>query len=312
MATEYLSPAFAKRTREEIGFVRSVDGATGFSLFWIDIVKPLLCKVKAERLLEIGADQGDQTRHLLQYCEAVRGSLIVIEPFPTPALREIVGASRRVRLVVDKSHRALPGIDTPVDAVLLEGDLNYYAVHGDLVGIERLSRSTNRPLPLIFVRTGWPYARRDMYYDPDDMPPEGKHGYHTSGITPWSADLEAVMINSPFANAVHEGGKRNGILTAVEDFVRESSYPLGLFSLPLNHGLGIVYTRGSAAESFIEDNFVPPPGLNRLLETVELARLNDIIGRLRAKRDRSSGRSGIRRLIDRGLGRAFLGIIRRS
>ena len=58
----YLSPAFSKRTPEDLEFLRKIDGKTGFSLFWIDIVRPLLCEIKAKNLLEIGAGQGEHTR----------------------------------------------------------------------------------------------------------------------------------------------------------------------------------------------------------------------------------------------------------
>lgn len=137
--------------------------------------------------------------------------------------------------------------------------MNYYTVHGDLLSIEDLCRRRNARFPIVFVRiTSWPYARRDMYYDPDNIPAAERHEYARSGMTPWSSGLEDGMINYPFANAKHEGGPKNGGLTAVEDFMKESGFSLRLFSLPINHGLGIIYTKGSRAEEFIRTNLLPP------------------------------------------------------
>lgn len=315
MNSIYLSLAFSERTDEELEFLHKVNGTTGFSLFWIDVVKPLLCELKAKHLLEIGADKGAHTRLLLQYCDTFDADLIVIEPTVTPSLQELVSSSTRVYLFAEKSHKALPQINAPVDAVLLEGDLNYYTVHGDLLAIEQLSRRQNIPFPIIFVAsTSWPYARRDMYYDPEGLPAMGRHDYARMGMTPWSSRLEEGMINFPFANARHEGGPKNGVLTAVEDFIDEAQLSLRLFRLPINHGLGIIYTENSRAEEWITTNLLPPPALSLFLETCELARLNDIVRRLqpqqRQRHFRQGFRSGLARVLRR-IGRIIIGMIER-
>jgi hypothetical protein len=141
--------------------------------------------LKAKHLLEIGAFKGEHTRLLLKYCDAFEALLIVIKPAVTPSLQEVISSSKRVHLFAEKSHKALPQINAPVDAVLLEGDLNYYTVYGDLVGIEDLSRRQNIPFPIVlFASASWPYARRDMYYDPDSIPTIERHEYARGGMTP--------------------------------------------------------------------------------------------------------------------------------
>ncbi len=281
MGQIYGSPAFTRRTDDELLFLRTVDGITGFSLFWPDIIRPMLCELQAKHLLEIGASRGDLTRLLLQYCDTFGASLLAIEPVVTSSLHEVVGRSSRVRLYAEKSETALPRVAAPVDSALLEGDQNYYTVRNDLIAIGQLSYRQKHPFPTVFIKnTSWPYARRDMYYDPGSIAVTERHEYATSGMTPWSSHLQDGMINHPFANARHEGGPKNGVLTAVEDFITESGLPLGLFTLPLNHGLGIIYARGSRAEEFVRNTLIPPPLLGRFLETCELARLNEIIRRL--------------------------------
>lgn len=280
----YLSPAFSPRSDEEIAFLRTVDGTTGFRLFWADVVKPLLCEIGARRLLEVGGAQGDLTKMLLEYCEMCGGTLIVVEPAVTAALEAIVCRSSRVRLLAEKSAKAIPQLDRPLDAVMLEGDLNHAAVLGDLRSVADVSLRLDAPWPVVFVKnTSWPYARRDMYYDPEGTAPAVRHEHARSGMTPWSAAL-GEGINAPFANARVEGGPRNGVLTAIEDFIAESSLPLRFVSIPVNHGLGVLWVEGSVADAFIQANLALPPLLRRFLETQEVARLNEILRRLESQR----------------------------
>lgn len=108
-------------------------------MFWVDIVKPMLCVIEAKQLLEIGADRGEHTHFLLQYCDEFNAHLTVIEPFVKQSLKNIIENSDRARLIAEKSQRAISHVNTPVDAVLLEGDLNYQAVYNDLFAIHNLS-----------------------------------------------------------------------------------------------------------------------------------------------------------------------------
>ena len=66
--------------------------------------------------------------------------------------------------------------------------------------------------------------------------------------------------NAEFWNAQREGGERNGVLTAVEDFLRENPQIYRFFCIKSEYGLGII-TR--LAE--------PPPAL-RWLRLVALRR----------------------------------------
>ena len=120
-------------------------------------------------------------------------------------------------------------------------------------------------------------------------------GEHTKDLLKYCQSVD--MINAPFYNARIEGGSKNGVLTAVEDFIKDSREPLQLFTLPVNNGLGIIYKEGSKAEEFIKDRLTPPPALRLILETCEIARINDIMRRLQLTDFQSRHR--IRRLIGR-------------
>ncbi|MCJ7730469.1 MAG: hypothetical protein MUO27_11420, partial [Sedimentisphaerales bacterium] len=217
MSDIYLSPAFTERSQEELQILRKFDDKTPCSLFWLDIVQPLFISLQAKNILEVGPDKGDHTRLILTYCVQFDARIIVVEPYVKPELEEVVRNSDRITLYAENSHDALPKIDAPVDVVFLSGDINYYTAFGDLTRIKDLALRQNRPFPVVLVRaTSWPYARRDMYYDPQSIPVEHRHDYEVKGMTPWSSELEDMKFNWPYANAKKEGGSANGILTAIE------------------------------------------------------------------------------------------------
>lgn len=284
MNSIYLSPAFSKRSDEDLRLLQNLDGRSGFCLFWLDIVCPLLLQIQGKCLLEIGADEGENTRLFSTYCDTFNATLTVIDPVLKPSLQQIVSSSKKTKMIVGKSHDVLPTLDQPLDAVFLEGDLNYYTTYSDLAAIKDLANHQNITFPTVFVRSAsWPYARRDMYYDPQSIPVEHRHDYEVKGMTPWSSELEDMKFNWPYANAKKEGGPANGVLTAVEDFIKDSELSLKLFSLPLNHGLSILYLEDSTTQNFIRTNLLLPPLLAKFLETFELARLNGIDKRLQKK-----------------------------
>jgi hypothetical protein len=92
-----------------------------------------------------------------------------------------------------------------------------------------------------------------------------------------------MKFNWPYANAKKKGGSANGVLTAIEDFIKDSELNLKFFSLLLNHGLSILYLENSEVQNFIRANLLPPPLLERFLETFELVRINGIDRRLQRK-----------------------------
>jgi hypothetical protein len=98
-----------------------------------------------------------QTSAITPVCSSVivdvaNGTLTVVEPFVSQSYGEIVSRSKNVSLLEAKSQEALPLLEGPVDAVLLEGDLNYHTVYGDLSGWRTWPDRQGAPFPLIFLR----------------------------------------------------------------------------------------------------------------------------------------------------------------
>ena len=87
----------------------------------------------------------------------------------------------------------------------------------------------------------WPYGRRDLYYAPERIPEEFRQPYAQRGIRPGTDSvLPHGGINPRHDNALVEGGPRNGVMTALDDFIAEYDRPLRRLVLPVYFGLAIV------------------------------------------------------------------------
>ena len=209
---------------------------------WQSIVRPLLIARDSRSLVEIGAEEGKNTRNLLDYCRERGATLRAIEPAPEFDVeawtREHAG---RFEVHRGPSLDVLPTLE-PFDTILIDGDHNWFTVFHELKLIGRRSAELPQPFPLVVLHDiGWPYARRDLYYAPDRIPEAYRHSYARKGMRPGSAALlERGGLNAQLCNALQENTPRNGVLTAVEDFLRESDQAFRFLKLPGYAGLGIL------------------------------------------------------------------------
>ena len=196
----------------------------------------------ARTVIEVGAFHGKSTRELLDWASADGARVIAIDPAPEPALRELAAERAELELVERTSLEALGELDA--EAIILDGDHNYFTLSEELrlIGERATAASSRMPL-LIFHDIGWPLARRDAYYAPERIPPEHRQPLaNDTYLVP--DDPGTVPAGMPFACvAAREGGPRNGILTAIEDFPRASATELGFASVPAFFGIGFIWDR---------------------------------------------------------------------
>jgi hypothetical protein len=208
--------------------------------FWTLFTGPIVETVKPRRLVEIGAEFGWNTRHILEYCRRTGARAEIIDPVALPSLQDVLAAYPEVHTYhQSKSIDVVPKLMTP-DIIFLDGDHNWRTVFNELTAIYTRSRDAREPLPILLAHDcAWPYARRDMYYDPDAFLPEERQPYAYRGMLPGESELTDKGLNGRFANALHEGGPQNGVLTGIEDFIASWSTPISLTVLPFFNGLGI-------------------------------------------------------------------------
>lgn len=216
---------------------------------WGKVIRPLVEAAGAKTILEIGSEFGISTNALLEYVGNVGGHLHSIDPVPDfDADRLQRDNAAILTLYRDLSLNVLPQLP-PVDVALVDGDHNWYTVYNELRVIEDIHGHDPLRQPLVFVHDiGWPYGRRDLYYNPATIPDEFRNEYQCKGLFPRRSELaDEGGMNPTYCNAVREGGERNGVLTGVEDYIRESALDFRFLNLPFYFGLGILVTEARLA-----------------------------------------------------------------
>ena len=193
-------------------------------------------------ICEIGSRTGASADHLLNLPLT---SYAIIDPCIDQDLGAKYAGDSRVRVIKSNSLDALTSI-RPIgpasgfDCILIDGDHNWYTVFNELSLIRE--RALVRPGGFIFLHdVDWPYGRRDLYYQPDTIPAEFRHPFAQKGmIRGQNALAEVGGLNCNYLNALAEGGPKNGVLTAIEDFFAQHSSDYRFFSIRYQYGLGIL------------------------------------------------------------------------
>ena len=238
---------------------------------WNDVVAPVIDAAGARRIVEVGALRGENTELMLERM-GPDVELHVVDPVPEfdPAEHEARFGGRYV------FHRDLSvnvlGELPPMDVALLDGDHNWYTVISELRLLAEVARRHDVPLPVCIMHdVGWPYGRRDLYYDPDNIPEEHRQPWRRAGIRRGQSELGpdgSPGMNAELANADHEGGPRNGVMTGIEDFVAEHDRELRLVVLPIYYGLAILVEEAVLAER---------PALAQILDRLDAAGNDDLL-----------------------------------
>jgi hypothetical protein len=213
-------------------------------------ILPLARKRGWRSICEIGARTGTSTDYLLSL--PIEYSTI-IDPCIDEDLAAKYAGELRVHVFKSNSLDALATdgpalLGAPFDAILIDGDHNWYTVFNELRLIRE--RALVRPGGFIFLHdVDWPYGRRDLYYQPDTIPLEFRHPFAQKGMIRGQSRLaDAGGLNSKYSNALEEGGPKNGVLTAVEDFLAQYPKDYRFFRIRYQYGLGVLQVAGGSAD----------------------------------------------------------------
>ncbi len=234
-----------------------------------EIMIPCLEVARARSVVEIGAYAGDLTRLLLDWAAQNDARVWAIDPSAQPELEELDRVRDDLELVRATSHDGLAQIPA-ADAVIVDGDHNYWTVAEELRIVAE--RAGNGPLPLLlFHDVCWPHARRDDYFAPEQVPAEFRQPtVEGGGLFPGEPGIRpgGLLYKWP---AAREGGPRNGVLTAVEDFV-EARAGLRLAVVPAFFGLGVAWEADAAYADELAE-LLAPYDRNPLMERLEANRV---------------------------------------
>jgi hypothetical protein len=208
-------------------------------------IRPLLDALQPRVICEIGVLRGKTTKALLRTTEERGVVMHSIDPTPHDEF-DLEGLKERYgeRFIFHRARSldVLAGI-RDADAVLIDGDHNWYTVYSELTTIARVASEQQRPFPLTLIHdVDWPFADRDMYFDPEAIPIEHRQPYARGGVVPNRDELvDGEGLNADHYHAVTAGGPRNGVRTAIDDFLSTVEAPVSSTSVVGFFGLAVLY-----------------------------------------------------------------------
>jgi len=247
---------------------------------------PLLAAAGARSITLLGTEHGRTTALLVELLRAGGGGrLLVVDPDPG----RVPASGRGLDIEVVREHGATGLVEhTPTDAYLIDGDANYATAAGVLAAADDAVYEFGRAtFPLVVIHdVGWPTGRRDRYASPDRLTDADRQPFTwDGGVTLDRTDTipgRALRGEGAYAWAIEEGGPRNGVRTAVEEFV--AGHPeLMFFTVAPVFGLGVVVDRRAPYAPRIAELLAPWVS-NSLLARLERNRL-DLYLRVVAQRD---------------------------
>ena len=247
-----------------------------------DIILDALTIAEARDIVEIGCEFGGMSAALAEYADGRGGTLTSVDPAPKQEFLDWLADRRHVNHVAELSLEALPKLPA-ADAWVVDGDHNWFTVYNELTQIAAACDRDGKPMLVFLHDVAWPCARRDFYYAPETIPADFRHPHDWDGGV--SLDWPGVQPHrgfrgaGGFAVATHEGGPRNGVLTAIEDFIDDVETAGGQMlyaSIPAVFGLGVLFDATADWAPAMAEHIVPWHE-NKLLATLERNRLRNYL-----------------------------------
>ena len=123
------------------------------------------------------------------------------------------------------------------DAIFIDDDSNWYTLFNEL----NIIAKTNKEFPIVFIcNNNFPNKRRDSYSNPNIIPDNFRQKYCKE--LPVYFNNEKIIINDGFFHACEENTPKNGVLTAIEDFLNENSH-VGIIKINCIKEISILYPK---------------------------------------------------------------------
>jgi len=186
---------------------------------------------------EVGSERGLTSQLLVEKFKGIE-KIYIVDPSISDVLKQ--NKTEYTSLHEETSLEFLArGLD--IDLYFLDGDHNYYTVLNELRLIEKNRKDASKKMILLHD-VSWFCGRRDQYYNPD-LIPEKLEYYDSGAICLESASnvKYGFRLDKHFAVAKKYGGEHNGVLTAIEDFIEQSSLPWKFKYIPSLWGLGFLW-----------------------------------------------------------------------
>ena len=136
--------------------------------------------------------------------------------------------------ILDNPLNALKKLEN-YDAIFIDDDPNWYTVFNEL----KIIKKTNKEFPLVFIcNNNFPNKRRDSYLNPSNIPDKFRQKYSIE--LPISYNNKKIIITNGLYHACDENTPKNGVLTAIEDFLNDNSH-IGIMKINFIKEISILY-----------------------------------------------------------------------
>ena len=246
------------------------------------LILPCPDEAKASDIAEIGSEFGGMSKVLADHTSKKGGRLMCIDPEPAPGFAEWAAAEDHVHHIAKPSLDALKSCEA-ADAWFVDGDHNYYTVFHELERIDAIQKAAKRPL-LAFLHDvrGPAHAAISTTRQTVSRPAGGTLIVLNTGcglVKMVRIAAEVCAEKSVRSVALEAGGPRNGVLTAVEDFLKAADCeerPLLYAHVPAVLGLGIIFDAAADWSSALAE-FLVPYHANPLIARLEENRLRNYL-----------------------------------
>ena len=194
----------------------------------VNIIPIILSRFKVKHIIISGLSDKETTSHIFNYC----GGNDEVSYFSIDS-HEIPDENG----IIDFTLNVLPNLSN-FDAIFLNDDPNWYTVYNEL----NLIKNNNQEFPLVFIcHNVFPHRRRDSYMNPEVIPNEFLNEYSKELI------YQDLCLFDDFFHAVNENTPKNGVLTAIEDFIKENT-EIGVLDIKFLNGITILYPKNTISE----------------------------------------------------------------
>ena len=149
------------------------------------------------------------------------------------------------------------------DAIFINDDSNWYTTYNEL----KIIKNTTKNFPIVFIcNNKFPNKRRDSYSNPNTIPEDFRHEYTLK--LPICYNDKKIIITDGLYHACEENTPKNGVSTAIEDFLEENS-SIGTMNINFINEISILYSKSQINQkriSIIENNIK-----NEKISTVNLS-----------------------------------------
>ena len=189
---------------------------------WDILILPVIERVNADYIVELGSDTGFNTRNILEYCTNNNARMTTVAPFPNLYIDELKIEYRDIfEYYIENGLSRLPLLEN-FEVILIEVDNDFPMLFKELEAIEKIS--LNKKFPLIFLID-------QRYYFPNKD----------------SSNLDADESYS-----IDNDENKNSLLNVVEDFIEESDLELSFKSVYSNL-VGVLYQRDEELDNILTD-----------------------------------------------------------